>query len=239
MQHVSVILPVYNEYENIERVYLELAAVLTAWEGKTDIVFVDDASSDGTTDLLRAITQSDECVRSFVLSENSKRVGAVRVGCHEAKGDTLVIMDADCQDNPQDIPKLLLALEDGADAVWGWRWQRQNSVSKRLSSWAINALANKMLDSHFRDTNASLRVIRREALESVSLDRGMVRFLPHQLFRKGYEVLEVPVDHRERFSGRSSFGVFNRISTIGDLIAIYRDQIPSASRVPSYCELRG
>lgn len=233
----SVVITTFNECESIEHVYRELADVLNSMDGETEIVFVDDASTDKTADIIRSITREDNRVRSYSLSENSCKAGALKVGCNEAKGDAVVIIDGDGQDDPQDIPRLLKVIEDGADAAWGWRWQRCHPNSKQLSSWAINALANKMLDSHFRDTNASLKAIRKEALESLSLEGGMVRFLPHQLFKRGYEVLEVPVNHRERFGGSSSFGMLNRVSTIGDLIAIYRGRIPTTSTVPSYFKL--
>jgi glycosyltransferase involved in cell wall biosynthesis len=181
---------------------------------------VDDGSTDGTAAALRRLAQADPRVRLLRLRQNAGQSAALDAGFRAARGAIVVTMDADLQNDPHDIPKLLAALP-GHDAVCGWRVDRQDPWTKRVASRVANRVRDRVTRDGVHDTGCSLKVFRREALGRLRLYRGMHRFLPALLQMEGLLVAEVPVSHRPRRAGVSKYGNWQRLWTgLADLWAV-------------------
>jgi glycosyltransferase involved in cell wall biosynthesis len=215
-----VVIPAYNEEANVEACHRELASVLEAHGQSFEIVFVDDGSTDGTADALRRIAGADPRVRVLRLRRNAGQSAALDAGFRASRGAVVVTMDADLQNDPHDIPKLLAALP-GHDAVCGWRVDRQDPWTKRIASRVANAVRDSVTRDGVHDTGCSLKAFRREAVQRLHLYRGMHRFLPALLQIEGLGVAEVPVSHRPRRAGVSKYGNWQRLWTgLADLWAV-------------------
>jgi glycosyltransferase involved in cell wall biosynthesis len=217
---VSVVIPVYNEVENLPILWKELEQVLPLLTGPAEVVFVDDGSTDGSDHVIREILESDHRVRCVRLRTRCGLTAAFQAGYAVANGDVLVTLDGDLQSDPRDIPALLAAL-DGADAAVGWRRRRYDSVMKRVASRVANAVRRRVLGDVFRDSACSVRAMRRRCLAALPPYDGMHRFVPVLLTMNGYAVVEVPVTHRPRRHGRSKFGIRDRAwRAFVDLLAV-------------------
>jgi dolichol-phosphate mannosyltransferase len=217
---LTVVIPAYNEEANVESCHEELVSVLEAHGQVFEIVFVDDGSTDGTADALRRLARVDPRVRILRLRRNAGQSAALDAGFRAARGAVVVTMDADLQNDPHDIPKLLAALP-GHDAVCGWRVDRRDPWTKRIASRVANVVRNRVTRDGVHDTGCSLKVFRREALQRLHLYRGMHRFLPALLQIEGLNVAEVPVSHRPRRAGVSKYGNWQRLWTgLADLWAV-------------------
>ena len=217
---LSVIVPVFNEAESLSLLWEELDAVLGRLGLPAEIVFVDDGSTDGSADAIRAVMTRDSRVRLLCFDANAGLTAAFHAGYRAARGRILVTLDADLQNDPRDLPRLLAALE-GADAVMGWRRARHDPWPKRVSSRIANGIRNWLTGEHVRDSACSLRVMRRECFGAIPPYTGMHRFVPTLLRTAGYRVVEVPVHHRPRRFGRSKFGIRNRaLRGLIDLLAV-------------------
>ncbi|MFQ5899178.1 MAG: glycosyltransferase family 2 protein [Candidatus Methylomirabilia bacterium] len=217
---ISVILPVYNEAESLPILWQELTAVLLALGQPTEIIFVDDGSTDGSADLIRALVERDRRVRLIRFSANAGLTAAFHAGFKAARGQTIVTLDSDLQSDPRDIATLLICL-DSADAAIGWRQTRRDPWAKRLSSRVANAIRNAVTGDYVRDSACSLRALRRDCLEAIPPFDGIHRFIPTLLRMAGYRVVEVPVTHRPRRFGRSKYGIRNRaVRAFVDLLAV-------------------
>jgi 4-amino-4-deoxy-L-arabinose transferase-like glycosyltransferase len=199
----------HDEVDNVEPFWAELREVLATLDEPAEVVFVDDASTDGTGNAIRAVAATDARVRCVPLATRHGLTGAFRAGYAAATGDVIVTLDGDLQSDPRDIPKLLAAL-DHADAAVGWRGVRHDTVTKRVSSRLANAVRRRVLGDRFQDSACSLRALPRRCLSVLPPYDGMHRFLPVLLSMHGYVVTEVPVVHRPRQHGRSKFGIRNR-----------------------------
>jgi dolichol-phosphate mannosyltransferase len=217
---VSVVIPAYNEEANVEPCYRELAAVLAATGQPFEIIFVDDGSTDGTREALRRLTREDARVRVLRLRRNAGQTAALDAGFRAARGAVVVTMDADLQNDPRDIPRLLAALP-GHDVVCGWRVDRRDPWTKRVASRIANRVRRAITGDGVHDTGCTLKAFRRDALKRLHLYRGMHRFLPALLLMEGCRVTEVPVGHRPRRAGRSKYGNWGRLwSGLADLWAV-------------------
>jgi dolichol-phosphate mannosyltransferase len=217
---LSVVIPVFNEVENVSRLWEELDDVLGRLGLSAEIVFVDDGSTDGSADAIRAVMKQDARVRLLCFAANAGLTAAFHAGYGAARGRIVVTLDADLQNDPRDLPSLLAALE-GADAVVGWRRARHDPWLKRISSRVGNAVRNRLTGDDVRDSACSLRAMRRECLGAIPPYTGMHRFVPTLLRTAGYRVVEVPVHHRPRRFGRSKFGIRNRaLRALIDLLAV-------------------
>ena len=212
MIDLSVVIPVYNEEENLPLLWPELESVLEAERITFEVVFVDDGSRDRSAEIIRSLREADRRVRLVRLKVNAGETAATDAGFHAARGRLIVTMDADLQNDPHDIPALLHHLTQW-DAVTGWRVNRGegDSVVRRLSSRIANAVRNWLSDDSVRDSGCTFRAFRRECLRGLVLYRGFHRFIPTLLKMRGYRVLEVPVRNRPRRFGRSKYGVLNRV----------------------------
>jgi dolichol-phosphate mannosyltransferase len=217
---LSVILPAFNEADSLPIVWAELSAVLDAGGWSAEAIFVDDGSTDGSSDVIRAFCARDPRARLVRLKENSGLSAALDAGFRRARGSTVVTMDTDLQNDARDIPRMLAHL-DSYDVVTGWRRLRQDPWLKRVSSRIANAIRNAVTGESVRDSACTLRVIRRECLAGLPRFCGFHRFIPTLLRLAGHRVFELPVNHRPRRFGVSHYGIRNRAwTTFADLLAV-------------------
>jgi glycosyltransferase involved in cell wall biosynthesis len=211
MVELSVVIPVYNEEENLPLLWPELRGVLESMGVAFEVIFVDDGSRDRSAELIRAMRESDPRVRLVRLKVNAGETAATDAGFKAARGQRVVTMDADLQNDPHEIPALVQRLEQW-DAVTGWRVARGDgdSLLRRLSSRIANRIRNWLSDESIQDSGCTFRAFRRECLRGLVLYRGFHRFIPTLLRMRGYRVVEVPVRNRPRRFGRSKYGVLNR-----------------------------
>jgi glycosyltransferase involved in cell wall biosynthesis len=207
---LSVVVPAYDEAPNIEACYRELVSVLEGLARPFEVIVVDDGSTDGTYAVLGRLAREDARLRVLRFGRNAGQTAALAAGFRAARGEVVVTLDADLQNDPHDIPRLLAALP-GHDAVCGWRVDRRDPWAKRLGSRVANAVRRRVTGDGVHDTGCMLKAFRREALARLPLYRGMHRFLPALLRAEGCRVIELPVGHRPRRAGRSKYGNWNRL----------------------------
>ena len=212
MVDLSVVIPVYDEEENLPHLWPELRAVLEPLGLAFEVLFVDDGSHDRSAEVIRTLRETDPRVRLVRLKVNAGETAATDAGFKAARGRLVVTMDADLQNDPRDIPMLLAHL-DRWDAVSGWRVNRGDGdgVVRRISSRVANRVRNWISDESIQDSGCTFRAFRRECLRGLVLYRGFHRFIPTLLTMRGYRVIEVPVRNRPRRFGQSKYGVLNRV----------------------------
>jgi glycosyltransferase involved in cell wall biosynthesis len=206
---ISVVIPVFDEADNLEPLHAEVSAALAKLP-PAEIVLVDDGSRDASLTRMQALAARDPRVRVLALDRNHGQSAALDAGFRAARGEITVTLDADLQNDPADIPRLVALLES-ADCVNGVRADRRDGVVRRLSSRIGNGFRNWVTGEQVTDVGCSLRAMRSRYLRHVKLYRGMHRFLPTLLRIEGARVIEVPVSHRPRHAGRSKYGVGNRL----------------------------
>jgi glycosyltransferase involved in cell wall biosynthesis len=219
---LSVVIPVYNEEASLSPLWAELRGVLEGLALTFEVVFVDDGSRDRSAEIIRALREADQRVRLVRLKANCGETAATDAGLKAARGARVVVMDADLQNDPADIPMLLSRL-DHWDAVTGWRVDRAagDNLVRRASSRVANRIRNWVSDETIQDSGCTFRAFRRECLRELVLYRGFHRFIPTLLKMRGYRVIEVPVRHRPRRFGQSKYGVLNRaVVAFADLLVI-------------------
>jgi glycosyltransferase involved in cell wall biosynthesis len=207
---LSLVVPVHDEEGNLERLWEEIRAVLEKVGRSAEVVFVNDGSSDGSGALLDRIRAADRRVRVIDHDRRHGLTAALDCGFRHARGAVVGMLDADLQNPPGELEKLLGALE-GHDVVIGWRKDRDDPWLRRISSKIANRFRNWRTKEQVHDTGCGLKVFRREVLERLKLWNGLHRFLPTLARIEGFRVTEVPVAHRPRKSGRSHYGVWNRV----------------------------
>ncbi|HEY7519332.1 MAG TPA: glycosyltransferase family 2 protein [Methylomirabilota bacterium] len=212
MVELSVVIPVYNEEDNLPLLWPELRGVLEQMGVSFEVVFVDDGSRDRSAEIIRGMREVDPRVRLVRLKANAGETAATDAGFKAARGQRVVTMDADLQNDPHDIPALIQHLEQW-DAATGWRVARGDgdSLVRRISSRVANGARNRLSAESIHDSGCTFRAFRRECLRSLVLYRGFHRFIPTLLRMRGYRVVEVPVRHRSRRFGQSKYGVLNRV----------------------------
>ena len=222
MTDLSIVVPVYDEEESLPLLWAELREVLERLGLAFEVIFVDDGSRDRSAEVIRGFREADPRVRLVRLKENGGETAATDAGFKAARGRRIVVMDADLQNDPRDIPALLSHL-DHWDAATGWRVQRAqgDGLVRRVSSRIANQFRNWVSHESIHDSGCTFRAFRRECLRGLVLYRGFHRFIPTLLKMRGYRVIEVPVSHRPRRFGRSKYGVLNRACVaFADLLAI-------------------
>lgn len=201
---ISVVVPVYNEEDNVLTLQTEISRALS--EMDYEIVFVDDGSKDGTAEKI----EQGPRVRVVRFEKNAGQSAATYAGLNAARGDTVILMDGDLQNDPADIPKLLAEMERGADLVCGYRASRKDTMVKRMTSRVANFVRSRFTGDGVRDTGCGLKAMRRECVAAVVPFKGMHRFVPALIKGAGYRLTEVPVNHRPRQFGESKYGFGNR-----------------------------
>jgi dolichol-phosphate mannosyltransferase len=217
---LSLVIPVYNERDNVEPLLAEIERSLLGQGWRYEILMVDDGSSDGSGEALLALRRAHPALRVIRFKRNAGQTAAMDAGFHRARGTIVVTLDADLQNDPADIPNLVRAME-GWDAVVGVRVGRRDTFVRRVSSRVANYVRNRLSDETIEDTGCSLKAYRREALERLKLYNGLHRFLPTLLRMEGFRVSELPVGHRPRIHGHSKYGISNRlVPSFMDLLAV-------------------
>lgn len=216
----SIIVPVFNEEENIKVLNEEIVQVMTSLNKPFEIVYIDDGSKDRSLEVLKNLKSNTPQIRIIVFEKNSGQSAAIDAGFRKSRGDLIITLDADLQNDPNDIPLLLEALKD-ADAAVGWRATRRDSFKKKITSRLGNFFRNLFLGENIHDTGCSLKAFKREAIERLKIFKGMHRFLPALVKMEGFKVVEVKVNHRPRIYGKTKYGFFDRfLSATPDLFAV-------------------
>jgi glycosyltransferase involved in cell wall biosynthesis len=218
---LSLFLPVFNEEENLRPMHAKIAASLDALGKTAEVIYVDDGSTDRSLKILREIAAEDERVRVISLRRNYGQTAAMAAGIDAAKGDILIPMDADLQNDPHDIERLLEKLEEGYDVVSGWRKNRQDKLfTRKIPSWIANGIISKIGGVPLHDYGCSLKAYRRDVIQDVRLYGEMHRFIPIYASWAGARVAEIPVEHHPRTMGKSKYGLSRTIKVVFDLITI-------------------
>lgn len=218
---VSVVVPVYNEEESVELLCERLHTSLSALGRSYEIVLVDDGSSDRTWLLLKACAENYPHFRLIRFRRNFGQTAAMSAGFHHAQGDVVITLDADLQNDPDDIPKLLARMDDGYDVVSGWRKDRKDPfINRRLPSIIANGLISKITGVHLHDYGCTLKAYRRSVIQDVHLYGEMHRFIPALASWVGGQVDEVVVQHHARQFGQSKYGISRTFRVILDLITV-------------------
>lgn len=218
---LSIFLPVYNEEENLLPLQAKLDQALKALGRTAEIVYVDDGSTDGSLQVLREIARSDPRVRVVALRRNYGQTAAMAAGIDAARGRVLIPMDADLQNDPADIVRLLEKLDEGYDVVSGWRKNRKDKlVTRKIPSMIANKLISWIGGVPLHDYGCSLKAYRRESLQDVRLYGEMHRFIPIYASWAGARVSEIPVEHHPRTMGKSKYGLSRTLKVVFDLMTI-------------------
>jgi glycosyltransferase involved in cell wall biosynthesis len=203
---LSVVVPVLDEIESLPTLYRELSEVLETLGRPYELVFVDDGSRDGSFQTLEKLHRTDDRVRVIQLRRNFGKAAALAVGFRASRGGVVVTLDADLQDDPSELPRLLQRLDDGCDLVSGWKQDRHDPLSKTLPSRLFNRVTAWLTGLPLRDFNSGFKAYRREVVEELRLYGELHRFIPALAAWRGFRVDEVPVHHRPRRFGRSKYG---------------------------------
>jgi glycosyltransferase involved in cell wall biosynthesis len=218
---LSVVVPVYNEAPNAEALVAELRAALDELDASHEVVLVDDGSTDGTFDVLAAAIAGDPRFRIVRLRRNFGQTAALAAGFDHARGEVIVTMDGDLQNDPADIGRLLAKLEEGYDVVTGWRQERRDPfLSRRLPSMVANAVIGAATRTRIHDQGCGLKAFRAEVVRSIQLYGEMHRFITAIAGELGAAVAEIPVNHRPRTRGQSKYGISRTVRVVLDLLTI-------------------
>lgn len=201
---VSVVVPVFNEEENMSILQTELQAALAGLD--YEIVFVDDGSTDRSADKIEAAPN----VRVLRFEKNAGQSAALYAGLRAVRGQTIVMIDSDLQNDPADIPRLLQEISRGVDLVCGYRAKRKDTLTKRLTSRIANFVRSRFTKDYVRDTGCTLKAMRRQCVDALVPFKGMHRFIPALIRGAGYRLVEIPVNHRPRRFGQTKYGFGSR-----------------------------
>jgi glycosyltransferase involved in cell wall biosynthesis len=218
---LSLFLPVLNEEDNLRPMHAKISEALKQLGKTAEVIFVDDGSTDKSLEILRDIAAQDEKVRVISLRRNYGQTAAMSAGIDAAKGNILIPMDADLQNDPADISRLLDKLNEGYDVVSGWRKNRKDKlIMRKIPSWIANSVISKIGGVPLHDYGCSLKAYRRDVIQDVKLYGEMHRFIPIYASWAGARVAEIPVEHHARTMGKSKYGISRTIKVIFDLMTI-------------------
>ena len=217
---ISAVIPAYNEEESLEAFYKVLVPNLSKLDKEYEVIFVDDGSTDNTLNILKQFEKNNSNVKVFSFRKNKGKAEALTVGFEKAKGDLIVTLDADLQDRPEEIEKLIQKQKEGFDLVAGWRKDRKDALKTKLSSKLFNFLMSSFWGVHLHDYNCGLKLYTKEAVESLNLYGGMHRFIPLLVSEKGFNVTELAVRHEKRTLGKSKYGFSKIFRDIPDMFTI-------------------
>lgn len=204
---ISVIIPLLNERPALEELHARLAVVLREIADDSEIIFVDDGSSDGSIEIIKKLREADPSVRYIRFRRNFGKSAALAAGFRVARYSVIATMDADLQDIPEQLPLLIHKLEDGCDLVSGWRHQRNDRVTRKLSSWIYNRVTSALTGVRLHDINCGMKCYRREVLDEVKVYGERHRYIPVLASYRGFRLGEVPIEHASRKHGSSRYGI--------------------------------
>jgi len=218
---ISIVIPAYNEENNVLLLYKELKDVLDKLGKTYEIIFVDDGSRDKTFENLERIHDKDNRVKVIRFRKNFGQTAAMDAGFKFASGDIIVAMDADLQNDPKDIPRLIEKLEKGYDCISGWRKNRKDSLMKKIFSGLARLLRKVVIGDKIHDSGCSLKVYKKECFEDLDLYGEMHRFIPALLNIKGFKIGELIVNHRPRKHGKTKYSIKRLLKGFVDLINVW------------------
>ena len=217
---LSVVIPIYNEADNLAILNQELQKHLPPLKLSYEILMVDDGSRDNSVEIIKGLQKENPHLRLIRFKKNCGQTAAFAAGFEAVRGNIIITMDADLQNSPEDIPKLVEKMGD-YDVVCGWRQKRNDPWIKRVSSKIANYVRNRLSDENIADTGCSLKAFRRHCFADIKLYKGMHRFFPTLMKMEGFRVTQVPVNHYPRRFGESKYNIRNRLfSSFIDLLAV-------------------
>jgi glycosyltransferase involved in cell wall biosynthesis len=217
---ISVVIPAYNEEDNLPRLLDKLAGVFEPLGRSFEVLIINDGSTDRSLQMLERAKRDKPWLRILHLEQRSGQTAAMDAGFRSARGAVIATLDADLQNDPAEIPRLMQFL-DRADAVTGWRVKRQDNFLRLVSTRIANGVRNRLSGESIHDSACSLKVYKRCCLEGLTLFNGMHRFMPTLVKMRGFSVVEVPVSHHPRTAGAAKYGMWNRMfRTFVDLLAV-------------------
>jgi glycosyltransferase involved in cell wall biosynthesis len=218
---ISVVVPVHDEEQSVKPLYEELRAALAPIDRQWEAVFVDDGSTDGSFAALTRLHADSDNVKVVRLRRNFGKAAALAAGFRHAAGDVVVTIDADLQDDPAEIPRLLAKLDEGFDLVSGWKTQRRDPLSRRIPSRIFNAVVGRVSGLRLHDLNCGLKAYRADVVHNLRIYGELHRFLPVLAHDRGYRVAELPVNHRPRQHGQSRYGVERYLRGFLDFMTVW------------------
>jgi len=217
----SMVVPIFNEADNIDRLIDEVIPVMESLNGPFEVIAVDDGSSDSSFEKLKVLRQKEPRLKIIRFRGNFGQTAAFSAGFAQARGEIIITIDADLQNDPADIPALIAKLEEGYDIVSGWRFDRQDKfISRKLPSMIANKIISWTTKVHLHDYGCSLKAFHRDVVKNINLYGEMHRFIPAVASWMGVKVAEVKVNHRPRIAGVSKYGIDRTIRVILDLITV-------------------
>jgi len=220
--YLSVVIPLYNEEAAIDELYRQLTDALEAYGRPYEVIVADDGSTDGSFEKLKAIHERDPRWRVVRFRRNFGQTAGFVAGFHRARGEVVITIDADLQNDPADIPKLMAKIEEGYDIVSGWRVDRKDTfLTRKLPSMMANWLISRSTNVHLHDYGCSLKAYRADVVKNIHLYGELHRFIPAVAASYGVRVTEIPVNHRAREHGTSKYGITRTFRVILDLITVY------------------
>ena len=218
---LSVVIPIYNEEENIDLLYKSLGAVLSKLNSSYEVILIDDGSTDSTYEKLKEINKKNKNVKIIKFRKNFGQTPATRAGFDYCKGNIIITLDADLQNDPNDIPKILKKMEEGYDIVSGWRKNRKDKIiSRKIPSRAANKLISLLFGVRLHDYGCTLKAYKKEVIQNIELYGEMHRYIPALASWMGIKVAEVPVKHHSRKFGRAKYGISRTVRVVVDIITI-------------------
>jgi glycosyltransferase involved in cell wall biosynthesis len=218
---LSIVVPVFNEEENLEKLNREIHAALAPLKIRYEVIYVDDGSSDSSVSTLEQLATDNPVNRIIILNRNFGQTAAMAAGFQSAQGAIIVPLDADLQNNPKDIPRLIEKINEGYDVVSGWRKNRKDkAISRKIPSMLANTLISKLTHVPLHDYGCTLKAYRKEVLERVRLYGELHRFVPALAYQAGAQVTEIVVDHRPRTAGKSKYGIDRTLRVVLDLMTV-------------------
>ncbi|MEE9501022.1 MAG: glycosyltransferase family 2 protein [Candidatus Aminicenantaceae bacterium] len=218
---ISIVVPFYNEEDNIEELYEKLTHVLNDLDVSYELIFIDDGSTDRTHDILMGLFDSDKTVKVIIMRKNFGQTAALQAGFDHAKGEVIITMDGDLQHDPGDIPKLLAPLEEGFDIVSGWRKERKDHfLLRRFPSWVANRIMRFLSGVKIHDFGTTFKAYKRDVLEGLRLYGELHRFIPALISRTGVKITEVPIKNVVRQKGKSKYGLSRVRRVLFDLMTV-------------------
>ncbi|MCX6782646.1 MAG: glycosyltransferase family 2 protein [Candidatus Levybacteria bacterium] len=218
---ISIVVPVYNEEESLEAFFIVLSEELEKIEYSSEIIFIDDGSTDRSLEILKNISEKEKNIRIFSFRKNQGKAEALTLGFLKANGEFIVTLDADLQDRPSEILILLNKMKEGYDLVCGWRKNRKDVFSKIISSRLFNLIARNLWGLSLHDYNCGLKLYTKEAAKSLYLYGGMHRFIPLIIFQEGFSVGEIEITHDIRKYGKSKYGFSKIWKDLPDIFTMF------------------
>lgn len=218
--NLSIIIPAYNEKDSLPKLLQQISAQIASLNLEYEIIVLDDGSTDGTDEILRELKRNHEELRAFIFRKNYGKSAALSEGFKQARGERVITMDADLQDDPAEIPNLLKKLDEGFDLVSGWKKKRHDPITKKLPSRLFNFVTSLLSGISIHDFNCGLKAYRKEVLETIHIYGELHRFIPVIAHWQGFRVGEIPVQHHPRRFGKSKFGINRFFHGFLDLITV-------------------